>query len=565
MGDPLKRTLAGLITALIAITGLTAVPAQALSLPYGCETTYGYESNPSDVYELTCGSGYNGGGDLSKLTNLANLNIKYMEGGKFSSLPKMPKSIEDLRLGNFTGTDWTAVYNLPNLTSLASEKSVNTPDLTRLATGSPQINYLSFGPQKWTDLSKVKAFKQLATFQFHVTHPGISATGLVKKAVLPKANTNVDGKSLQLTEYIPEGKKTSAGAVFEKVGDYTLDFQGDERAARAAIPSVRDWMVSETRTVRIKSDVELKGLKTSEIGMITGSNKVGSTLWFESLYAEPEAYQWYRNGKAISGATKDSYKQTDSDIGKRLSVKITDTRSYYPDWKGTSWDNKFFFPASATVKAPKNTVGVMAKAQTPAISGTKKVNSTVKANPRFNLTGAAVKYQWKANGKNIKGATKRTYKLRTADYGKKISVTAVATKANYVSVTKTSSSFKPSARPVPIKGAPKITGTLKGGKTLKASAGKWGAKGPKLNYKWYVDGQHWGSGPKFKVPSSDEKQRITVKVWAQKDGYTKSKANSSKTVTAKPNKKKLPVKDPVCRWKSWWEGKVLYSEYKCTY
>jgi len=461
----MKRIISGVLGALLATTGLAAAPAQALVMPYGCETAYGYESHPEEVYELTCDEGYTGGGDLTKFTNLSNLNIKYLSGGKFSSLPKMPASIEDLRLGSFAGTDWSPIYSLPNLTSLASEKSVTTPDLARLAGASPQVNYLSFSPQKWSDLAKVKAFTQLQTFQYRVSHPGIAATGMVKKAILPQASTNIDGKPLQLIDYIVEGKKTSAGAVFNKVGDYQLEFQGDERAARAAMPTIRDWMVSETRTVRIKDDVELKGLKGLQIGSISGSNKVGSYLEFDSLYGDPEHAQWYRDGKPIAGATNFYYKQSTSDIGKRLSLKITDTRSYFPNSKDNASEDKFFFPASATLKAPRNTIGVMSKAQAPVISGTKKVNSTIKANPKFNQTGAKVTYQWKANGKNIKGATKQTYKLRTADYGKKISVTASASKTNYASATKTSSSFKPAARPLPVKGAPKITGKLKGGST----------------------------------------------------------------------------------------------------
>ncbi len=39
----------------------------------------------------------------------------------------------------------------------------------------------------------------------------------------------------------------------------------------------------------------------------------------------------------------------------------------------------------------------------------------------------------------------------------------------------------------------------------------------------------------FKVPSSYDKQKVQVRVYAGKPGYTESAASKSKTVTAKPN------------------------------
>ena len=54
--------------------------------------------------------------------------------------------------------------------------------------------------------------------------------------------------------------------------------------------------------------------------------------------------------------------------------------------------------------------------------------------------GLKYSYQWKLNGKKIKGATKSTYKLAKADKGKKITVKVTGKKSGYTSVTKTSKS-----------------------------------------------------------------------------------------------------------------------------
>ncbi|WP_392972609.1 glycoside hydrolase Chb [Streptomyces sp. LN245] len=35
------------------------------------------------------------------------------------------------------------------------------------------------------------------------------------------------------------------------------------------------------------------------------------------------AYQWYRNGKGVTGATRSTYKLTTSDRGRDITVKVT--------------------------------------------------------------------------------------------------------------------------------------------------------------------------------------------------------------------------------------------------
>lgn len=66
---------------------------------------------------------------------------------------------------------------------------------------------------------------------------------------------------------------------------------------------------------------------------ITGKAKVGQTLktsigsW--STSGVRATYQWTRNGAAIKGATKSSYKLTKTDKGKKVVVKVTVSKSGY--------------------------------------------------------------------------------------------------------------------------------------------------------------------------------------------------------------------------------------------
>ncbi|CAM3519077.1 beta-propeller fold lactonase family protein [Nocardioides dubius] len=86
-----------------------------------------------------------------------------------------------------------------------------------------------------------------------------------------------------------------------------------------------------------------KLIKNTKKPALSGKAKVGKVLkttkgsWNTTVTVK---YQWLRNGKAIKGATKAKYKATKKDRNKRISVKLTATKS---GWKS----------ATATTKAVK--------------------------------------------------------------------------------------------------------------------------------------------------------------------------------------------------------------------
>jgi hypothetical protein len=72
---------------------------------------------------------------------------------------------------------------------------------------------------------------------------------------------------------------------------------------------------------------------------ITGTAKAGYTLTAHRGTWSPTptySYRWYRNGVAISGATKYTYKLTSSDKGKKITVRVTGKRSGYLTTSKTS-------------------------------------------------------------------------------------------------------------------------------------------------------------------------------------------------------------------------------------
>ncbi len=73
---------------------------------------------------------------------------------------------------------------------------------------------------------------------------------------------------------------------------------------------------------------------------VTGTAVVGRTLKVKPGTWQPSGvtlgYQWLRNGTAIPKATKATYKLSKADQGKRISVRVTGSRSGYTTAMATS-------------------------------------------------------------------------------------------------------------------------------------------------------------------------------------------------------------------------------------
>jgi hypothetical protein len=114
---------------------------------------------------------------------------------------------------------------------------------------------------------------------------------------------------------------------------------------------------------------------------ISGTPQVGRTLtavpgtW--SPTPEVLAFQWFRSGTAIPGATGNTYTLLAADYGKTITLKVTGSKAGYPSTARTS-------TATTAVAAAPLTAPV------PTITGTARVGSTLTAVPGTlrNLTAA---------------------------------------------------------------------------------------------------------------------------------------------------------------------------------
>jgi hypothetical protein len=162
---------------------------------------------------------------------------------------------------------------------------------------------------------------------------------------------------------------------------------------------------------------------------ITGAAKAGATLhartgsWGTAKVALH--YQWLNDGKAIRGATKATYKLRASDVGDRVSVRVTGTAAGLPDASVTSAGVKVY---RALKHSPK-----------PRISGTAKVGHKLTAvagswGPKVHLS-----YRWYRDGKAIPGADEKRYTVKKADRGDRITVSVTGKRIGYLTETEVSS------------------------------------------------------------------------------------------------------------------------------
>lgn len=252
---------------------------------------------------------------------------------------------------------------------------------------------------------------------------------------------------------------------------------------------------------------------TAPTPTITGTAAVGSVLTANPGTWGPApvtlAYQWYRSGTAITGATAQTYTLTGTDLGTTITVEVTGSKTGYATTSKTS-------AATAAV------LNSFTTAPTPTITGTTAVGYTLTASPgTWAPAPDSLGYQWYRAGVAISGATTSAYKLTSLDQGKAITVRVTAAKAGYLSTAKTSAATGAIRGVYSTAPTPTVSGTKAVGYTLTANAGTWSPTPTSFTYQWYR-GTTAISGATlrtYKLTSYDKGKVVKVKVTPVLTGY----------------------------------------------
>lgn len=165
---------------------------------------------------------------------------------------------------------------------------------------------------------------------------------------------------------------------------------------------------------------------------ITGKRTVGSTLVVKVDWQPTSAlaYEWRRNGRYLKDVTGPSYTLKPSDLGADFSVRVTAEKLGYHSLAKSS--SRTSLIKRGTLAAAKPTISGLA---TP---GSKLTVTSTGWTPET----AKLSYRWYRDGKAIKGATSKTYKVKKSDARHKLTVRVTGKHTGYTTRTVKSSAVK---------------------------------------------------------------------------------------------------------------------------
>lgn len=251
------------------------------------------------------------------------------------------------------------------------------------------------------------------------------------------------------------------GAAIKGATKRTYTLTGADRGHRVKVKVTgsRKGYVSVSKTSKATKKVASGTFTAAPAPTIAGAVKVGSTLTAVTGTWRPVAkfaYQWYRGATAIKGAIAATYRLTNADAGASLTVKVVGSRAGYVSVAKTS------------ARAGTVTGGVIT-AGTPTVMGEAKVWQTVTVKPgTWSPAGVALRYQWKAGGVAIPGATGASFTPTFDQLGAALTVTVTGSKSSFTTRAVTSAA-------VTVR-APSVLGkdqTLPAGKELRSPNGAY--------------------------------------------------------------------------------------------
>ena len=198
------------------------------------------------------------------------------------------------------------------------------------------------------------------------------------------------------------------------------------RTVRVKVTATSPGAPARTLTSDGMTDVVKGRFTSAPKPKILGTVATDQTVTLEAGTWAPApdsvSYAWYRNGSAIKGATAASYTLTPSDTGRKLTVKV-------------SAKKVGFTSTSATSSAIKVAPAVFTTRPVPLVTAEHVVGAKLTADPgTWDPAAAKFGYQWYANGKAIKKATKPTFTLTKSHLGKAVQVRVKATRPGYTTV-----------------------------------------------------------------------------------------------------------------------------------
>jgi hypothetical protein len=244
---------------------------------------------------------------------------------------------------------------------------------------------------------------------------GISGTVAVNGVLTAEPDVNVGGASY--TYQWLRGGLSIPGAT---QSTYTLAANDVNKRISVRITAKKTGFTQVTATSAQTTPVSAATLTFSTPAEISGTAKLGSTLT-ASAATTPAAsytYQWYRDGAAIKGAVAKTYKQSVSDVGRAITVKVTASKAGYASLSSTS---------APTADVAPGTL----KVGTVTIAGAFQVGGNLNALTSGWTSGTTLKYAFYSDGDLVQLSASKTFRLTWEEKGTRISVIVIGSKPGY--------------------------------------------------------------------------------------------------------------------------------------
>ncbi|MGI5376363.1 IPT/TIG domain-containing protein [Streptomyces sp. CA-251387] len=242
--------------------------------------------------------------------------------------------------GTALGPDVTVRLSQAGKTVTAKADSVSadnrtvtaTLDLTGVATGTWNVSVLTRG---W----------EFPRGTFTVTpQPKLENTAAPKITGTAKTGAKVTAApgswSATPSSYTYQWKANGTAISGATASTYTVPASMVGKKLTVTVTAVKPGWVSGSATSAAVTVAKGDAPKATKLPVISGTAKVGKTLkttkgtW--SLAPTSYAYQWYANGRAISGATKSSLVLKSAQKGKKITVKVIAHRTGHMDGSAVS-------------------------------------------------------------------------------------------------------------------------------------------------------------------------------------------------------------------------------------
>lgn len=266
----------------------------------------------------------------------------------------------------------------------------------------------------------------------------------------------------------------------------------------------------------------VKPLTLTPTPSVSGNPQAGETLTADSGSWDIGvvlAFQWLADGQLVSGEQAESLYLTENEVGKRISVRVTGSKSGFTTVSRVSSPTSVVASDTETPELP----GLLeiTNSPTPLITGLPTVGSVLSVSAGVWDEGVTLTYRWNRNGSAIQAENDAQHIVSSEDSGTLVSVTVTGTKDGFKTVSRTSGSLaiQTVLKDFSISPAPVILGTAQVGKTLSAATGAW-SPAPNFSYQWKRNGIPVGSDePTYMIQENDLNAAISVVVSGSQQGF----------------------------------------------